>query len=78
MCPNMCVCAQDVGSGLGTTHNTYMYDHPQKTVVRTPFLSGVHPMPPSASPLPPAVAKAVVGLTHSGVGGLLRMLFAAK
>ncbi len=28
---------QDVGSGIGVVHNTYLFDHPQKSVVRAPF-----------------------------------------
>ncbi len=70
--------AQDVGSGIGGVHNFYMFDHPEKTVVRTPFLSGVHPMPPTASKLPLSVAKVVAGLTHSGVLGVFKMLFRAS
>jgi len=27
----------DIQSGRGTVHNTYMFDHPQKSVVRAPF-----------------------------------------
>ena len=32
-------------SGLGSVHNAYMYDHVQKSVLRTPFVSGLHPKP---------------------------------
>jgi aldehyde dehydrogenase (NAD(P)+) len=27
----------DVGSGIGVVHNAYLFDDPQKTVVRAPF-----------------------------------------
>ncbi len=27
----------DIGSGRGVVHNAYMFDHPQKSVVRSPF-----------------------------------------
>lgn len=27
----------DIGSGRGVVHNTYLFDHPQKSVVRAPF-----------------------------------------
>ena len=29
--------AADVGSGLGVVHNSYLFDHPEKSVVRAPF-----------------------------------------
>lgn len=67
----------DVGSGLGHVHNTYLYDHPQKTVVRTPFVSPLHPLPPQLSAMPLLVAKILVGLIHSGIFGVLKMLRAA-
>lgn len=35
----------DPVSGLGSGHNAYMYDHAQKSVLWTPFISGLHPMP---------------------------------
>jgi len=28
---------QDVGSGIGVVHNTYLFDRPQKSVIRAPF-----------------------------------------
>ena len=64
-----------MGSGIGGVHNTYLFDHPEKTVVRTPFLSGLHPMPPNTTKLPLRVAKVVAGLSHSGLLGALRMAF---
>ncbi|MBD2525901.1 aldehyde dehydrogenase family protein [Nostoc sp. FACHB-133] len=33
----------DIGSGRGVVHNTYMFDHPQKSVVRSPFR--IYPKP---------------------------------
>lgn len=35
---------QDIRSGVGVVHNTYMFDRPQKTVIRGPFI--VKPTPP--------------------------------
>lgn len=64
----------DVGSGLGVVHNTYLFDHPQKAVVRTPFISPLHPLPAKYSAVPLGVAKAVVGLINGGARGLLKML----
>ena len=28
----------DIGSGIGVVHNTHLFDHPQKSVVRAPFI----------------------------------------
>ena len=64
----------DVGSGLGVVHNTYLFDQPQKAVVRTPFISPLHPLPAKYSAVPLGVAKAVVGLINGGVRGVLKML----
>ena len=68
----------DVGSGLGAVHNTYLFDHPQKAVVRTPFTTPLHPMPAKYSAMPLGVAKAVAGLINGGLRGLLKMLFWAE
>jgi hypothetical protein len=27
----------EIGSGTGTVHNTYLFDHPERSVVRAPF-----------------------------------------
>lgn len=35
---------QDIQSGVGVVHNTYLFDRPQKTVIRGPF--SVKPKPP--------------------------------
>jgi hypothetical protein len=32
-------------SGIGSSHNAYLLDHPQKSVLRAPFICGLHPMP---------------------------------
>lgn len=66
----------DIGSGLGAVHNTYMFDHTQKAVVRTPFVSAGHPQPEKYSPLPLGVAKVIAGLTHSGPWGAVKMFMA--
>ncbi|MEL6349340.1 MAG: aldehyde dehydrogenase family protein [Myxococcota bacterium] len=35
---------QDIQSGTGVVHNSYLIDHPQKTVVRSPFKPGATPV----------------------------------
>lgn len=66
----------DIGSGLGAIHNCYLFDHTQKAVVRTPFISAAHPLPAKYSPMPLGVAKVIAGLSHSGLWGALKMAFA--
>ena len=34
---------EDIRSGRGVVHNTYLFDHPQKSVVRAPFI--IRPKP---------------------------------
>lgn len=68
----------DVGSGLGVVHNSYMYDHAQKSVVRTPFVSSLHPLPPRHAPMPLSTAKVVAGVMHGGLLGALRMAFSRQ
>ena len=34
---------EDIRSGSGTVHNTFLFDHPQKTVLRAPFRMPVTP-----------------------------------
>lgn len=51
----------------------YMFDHSQKAVVRTPFVSSLHLLPQRYSPLPLPVAKIVAGLVHGGPLGALKM-----
>lgn len=36
--------AEDIQSGTGVVHNTYLFDHPEKSVVRAPFR--IRPTPP--------------------------------
>ena len=67
----------DVGSGLGGVHNSYLYDHPQKAVVRTPFVSAAHVQPPKYAPVSLGAAKVIAGLVHSGLWGVLKMLLLA-
>ena len=64
---------EDVGSGIGVVHNSYMYDHAQKSVVRTPFVSSLHPLPLKYSAMGMGTAKFVAGLIHGGLLGALRM-----
>lgn len=35
---------EDIGSGIGVVHNTYMFDRPQKSVVRAPFKQPIKPL----------------------------------
>jgi len=77
---------QNPMSGIGSSHNAYMLDHPQKSVVRAPFICGLHPMPQYLSPLPIplpvslstrslwVVAKIFAGYLASGVLGIFRVL----
>ena len=39
-----CHTLDDIGSGIGVVHNTFMFEKPQKSVIRGPFL--VNPKPP--------------------------------
>jgi hypothetical protein len=34
----------DIGSGIGSVHNTYLFDRPQKSVVRAPFKPPLEPV----------------------------------
>lgn len=65
---------EDAGSGLGVVHNTLMFDHSQKCVVWSPFVSLVHSLPERHLPLPMGVAKVVSGLLHSGVPGAIKLM----
>lgn len=38
------LCLQDIGSGVGFVHNTYMFDHPQKSVLRAPWTYSPQPL----------------------------------
>lgn len=53
-----------------------LFDHTQKAVVRTPFISAAHPLPAKYSPMPLGVAKVIAGLSHGGLWGALKMAFA--
>lgn len=67
---------QDVGSGIGAVRNCLMFDHSQKSVVRTPFTNGVQPMPPTVkSPMNLTMTRALVGFVHSGLFGAIKGLF---
>ncbi|PSC71464.1 NAD-dependent aldehyde dehydrogenase [Micractinium conductrix] len=68
----------DVGSGIGVIHNCYLFDHVQKTVIRTPFVCAAHPLPEKYAPMPLGAAKLVAGLVHSGPVGALRLLLRQK
>lgn len=64
----------DVGSGIGAIHNTLMLDHTEKAVVRTPFVSALHPQPERYAPVPLPVAKLVAGAMHGGLWGGLKLM----
>merc|ERR1712139_692155 len=69
--------AEDIQSGQGFANNYLMYDNVQKTVVRSPFKSPVHPKGP------PTLDDAAVGprmawfTMRPGFGRLVPMLAAA-
>lgn len=35
---------EDIGSGIGTVGNTYLFDHPERSVLRVPFVSWPKPL----------------------------------
>eukprot|EP00899_Mesostigma_viride_P002149 jgi/Mesvir1/11935/Mv00269-RA.2 len=61
----------NVGSGLGMVRNGYMFDYPEKTVVRLPFRGS--PTPPSPE-IPMVVARLMVGAQAGGFTGAMRGL----
>ncbi|MCS6901443.1 MAG: aldehyde dehydrogenase, partial [Myxococcales bacterium] len=69
---------QDIQSGTGVVHNTYLLDHPQKSVVRAPFV-----IKPTPAWFADHKNLAALGrnLTHYEVspswGGLVRVALAA-
>lgn len=64
----------DAGSGLGVVHNTLMFDHSAKCVVRSPFWSLAHMVPERYLPIPLPAAKMVAGLVHGGPGAAVKMM----
>lgn len=66
----------DVQSGIGAIHNTFMYDHTEKCVYKTPFISAAHPMPERYGPISLGLGKLIAGLTHSGFWGAAKLLLA--
>ena len=57
-----------------TPRSPLMFDHPQKAVLRTPFVTALHPTPEGSSPLPLGPAKAIAGFVHGGLWGALKMV----
>jgi len=53
----------DAGSGIGAVHNTYLFDRPQKTVLRAPFR--IVPRPPwfTRNRSGPVLARHLTSLT---------------
>jgi hypothetical protein len=44
--------------------------------MRTPLVSSAHPQPAKDKPIPLGAAKLIAGLSHSGLWGALKMVFA--
>lgn len=63
------------GSGIGQVRNSYMYDHIQKAVVYTPFLSSMHAQPFTLKATSVAAARSAVGLHTTGVLGMFKGLW---
>lgn len=68
----------DAGSGIGTVHNTFLFDRPQKTVLRAPFRVFPRPAWFTRNSSGPAVGRHLTSLTaRPTLGRLLRVLLAA-
>ena len=68
----------DAGSGIGTVHNTFLFDRPQKTVLRAPFRIFPRPAWFTRNPSGPAVGRHLTSLTAKPTfGRLIRVLLAA-
>jgi len=68
----------DAGSGIGTVHNTFLFDRPQKTVLRAPFRIFPRPAWFTRSRSGPAVGRHMTALTaRPTVTRLVRVLLAA-
>lgn len=68
----------DAGSGIGTVHNTFLFDRPQKTVLRAPFRIFPRPAWFTRSRSGPAVGRAMTALAaRPTVTRLARVLLAA-
>lgn len=68
----------DAGSGIGTVHNTFLFDRPQKTVLRAPFRIFPRPAWFTRSRSGPAVGRHMTALAaRPTVTRLVRVLLAA-
>lgn len=68
----------DAGSGVGTVHNTFLFDRPQKTVLRAPFRIFPRPAWFTRHRSGPAVGRHLTSLTAKPtLGRLIRVLLAA-
>jgi hypothetical protein len=67
----------DIQSGVGVVHNTYLFDHPQKSVVRGPWRSRPEPIWHIGSPMVGAARKLPALEADPGAGNLLRMFGSA-
>ena len=68
---------RNVGSGIGSVHNSLMYDHSQKCVVWTPFKNpNLQPLPEYVK-APPTLksARLIAGMVHGGLLGMLKAAF---
>lgn len=67
----------DIQSGVGVVHNTYLFDHPQKSVIRGAWRSTPEPIWHVGSPMVGAARKLPDLEADPGVGNLLRMFGSA-
>lgn len=69
---------QDIQSGVGTVHNTYLLEYPEKTILRAPLSFRPKPLWFSTHRCPESLARALIKLTiRPGVGRLLPVLLNA-
>jgi len=72
---------QSPQSGIGSVHNLYMYDYPQKSVLRTPFVCGLHLLHDQSRQVSPKwfwrIGRLLAGSMVNGVSGALSMLFSS-
>lgn len=68
----------DAGSGVGAVHNTFLFDQPQKTVLRAPFRIFPRPAWFTRNRSGPAIARHLTALTaRPTLPRLVRVLLAA-
>lgn len=65
----------NVGSGIGSVHNSGMYNHVQKSLIRCPFAASSQAHPPHQKPIPGLLISVLSGFAVGGLWGVLKMLF---